>query len=72
MRREATAPARPVHITLSDDLSSIASILVILLNNTLFKNQGYLMAAKGLLNGDRKSVRVWSEKLWVRFDRMEE
>ena len=46
MRREATAPARPVHITLSDDLSSIASILVILLNNTLFKNQGYLMAAK--------------------------
>ena len=30
------------------------------------------MAAKGLLNGDRKTVRVWSEKLWVRFDRMEE
>ena len=30
------------------------------------------MAAKGLLNGERKTVGVWSEKLWVRFDRIEE
>ena len=58
VRRDATAPARPVHITLRDDLSSIASILVILLDYTLFKIQGYLMAAMKLLNRYRETVGI--------------